>query len=236
MKPMFFKDEDLADHPPLTRILFQGLWCLADKEGRLEDRPRYIKVEVLPYDQCDIPKMLQKLHDSGFIQRYKINGNGYIQIHKFTEHQRITGKEAETESKIPPILDGETIEKQRGNNGETIETTGREGKGREGKGRERKGKEGKGKESVEIPEELKQNKTEILDWLEYKREKGQAYKPRGLEALWRVLSKIPEASRKETIEKSMANNWQGIFADLKITAQGNLKKLAQLSPALKAME
>src|SRR3990167_2736659 len=177
VKPMFFKDEDLADHPPLTRILFQGLWCLADKEGRLEDRPRYIKVEVLPYDQCDIPKMLQKLHDSGFIQRYKINGNGYIQIHKFTEHQRITGKEAESESKIPPIPDGETIEKQRGNNGETTETTGREGKGREGN-EERKGKEGVG-----IPEDLKANEPEIQNWLAYKQERrGGLKRP----AVWAV--------------------------------------------------
>ena len=133
VKPSFYKDEDLCDLKPLTRILFQGLWCLADKEGRLEDRPRYIKVEILPYDKVNIEKTLSELHMSGFIQRYRISEKSYIQVTKFKEHQRITGKEAESESKIPPPPPPEEPkEKQRGNNGETTETTGREGKGREG--------------------------------------------------------------------------------------------------------
>ena len=46
-KPAFFKDEDLADLPPLTRLFFQGLWPMADRDGRLENRPRLIKAEVL---------------------------------------------------------------------------------------------------------------------------------------------------------------------------------------------
>lgn len=62
-----------------------------------------------------------------------------------------------------------------------------------------------------IPDDLKMNEPEIRDWLEYKRQKGQRYKPKGLEALWRSIRAIPAEKRKESIEHSMANNWAGLF-------------------------
>ena len=54
LKPCFFKDEDIASLPHQTRLLYQGLWVLADKEGRLEDRPKRIKAEIFPYEEIDI--------------------------------------------------------------------------------------------------------------------------------------------------------------------------------------
>lgn len=101
IKPAFFKDEQLAEHPPLTRILFEGLWTLADKHGRLEDRPKYIKVEVLPYDKCDIDAMLAALATSRFITRYTVDGRAYIEVRTFTKHQRISGAEAKAPTTIP---------------------------------------------------------------------------------------------------------------------------------------
>lgn len=117
--------------PPLARILFQGLWCLADCAGRLEDRPRRIKAEVLPYDDCDVDDLLSQLGDAGFIVRYSIDGVRLIEVPTFRKHQRITGKESENESLYPPP---DSPGKQRGNNGETTETTGREGRGKETEG------------------------------------------------------------------------------------------------------
>jgi len=134
IKPDFFTDEDLAELKPITRILFVGLWCIADGEGRMEDRPKFIKVTVLPYDNCDVNAMLDDLDKSGFIIRY----DRFIAIPNFNKHQRITGKEADTQSKYPPP----PKEKQQGNNRETIDV--QEGKGKEGKGKERKGKEEEG--------------------------------------------------------------------------------------------
>ena len=43
IKPGFFKNEFLAEMPCEVRLLFIGLWTLADREGRLEDRPKRIK-------------------------------------------------------------------------------------------------------------------------------------------------------------------------------------------------
>lgn len=117
IKPGFFKNEELAELSPLTRILFAGLWCMADREGRLEDRPKRIKAEILPYDSllnCDgyensgtknamckktggegheINSMLDALASKQFILRYSVHGEHYIQISNFTKHQSCNVKE-----------------------------------------------------------------------------------------------------------------------------------------------
>ena len=48
LKPGFFKNECLLSLSPLHRLLFAGLWCMADRNGILEDRPAKIKIEVKP--------------------------------------------------------------------------------------------------------------------------------------------------------------------------------------------
>jgi hypothetical protein len=87
IKPGFFKNEDLSDLGPLAQLLFAGLWCLADRQGRLEDRPRFIKSEIFPYYDCDVNGELTKLERLGFVRRYKVNGMAYIVIDKFKKHQ-----------------------------------------------------------------------------------------------------------------------------------------------------
>jgi uncharacterized phage protein (TIGR02220 family) len=87
IKPGFFKNEDLLECDPLERILFIGLWCLADREGRLEDRPKRIKIEILPCDNCDMDFMLNRLASFGFILRYSLGGAKYIQVLNFHKHQ-----------------------------------------------------------------------------------------------------------------------------------------------------
>jgi len=102
IKPGFFKNEYLAELPPLTRLLFIALWCEADREGRLEDRPLRIKAEYFPYDDCDINTMLAQCeHSAGnFLTRYEVDGKRYIQIRNFKKHQNPHIKEQP--SAIPP--------------------------------------------------------------------------------------------------------------------------------------
>jgi hypothetical protein len=87
IKPGFFKNYDLADLGPLAQLLFAGLWCLADKEGRLEDKPRLIKAEVFPYYEVDVNGELTKLERLGFVKRYKAKGVSVISIDNFKKHQ-----------------------------------------------------------------------------------------------------------------------------------------------------
>ena len=107
MKPDFFKDEYLSELPFEARLLFAGLWCYADKSGRLEDRPKYLKAEIFPYNDVDIEKLLDllanpKISDNPskfFIRRYIVHGRHYIDIPTFLEHQN--PHHTEKESKIP---------------------------------------------------------------------------------------------------------------------------------------
>lgn len=87
IKPAFFTNDELADCDPLARLLFIGLWCLADSEGRLTGKLRRIKAQILPYDNCDISSLMINLEQSGFIQTYTVQGQPVIQVVNFTRHQ-----------------------------------------------------------------------------------------------------------------------------------------------------
>jgi len=102
LKHSFFTNEVLGEQPPLLRLFFQGLWCLADREGRLLDRPRRMKAEILPYDKASGDAMLDLLHALGFVQRYEIEGERYVQILAFTKHQRPHSNEAPSVIPAPP--------------------------------------------------------------------------------------------------------------------------------------
>src|SRR5262245_12335318 len=99
LKIGFFTNEHLAQLSPWHRLLFEGLWILADREGRLEDRPIRIKAQLFPYDVLDVDPMLGDLHDHGFITRYEVDGVRYLAVVHFKRHQR--PKSDETESLIP---------------------------------------------------------------------------------------------------------------------------------------
>ena len=104
IKPGIMENEDLAELNPLARLLFIYLWMLADCEGRLEDRPRRIKAQALPYDDVDIDSLLSDLASKRFIVRYQVNGERYIQVIKFVKHQYVTKKEKDGGSSIPPYI------------------------------------------------------------------------------------------------------------------------------------
>ena len=93
LKPQFFKNDLLAECQPLARLLFSGLWCMADAEGRLEYRPLRVKAEVLPYDHCDVDQLVDELEQRGFVRRYTVEDVTILVIPKFLDHQRPHPKE-----------------------------------------------------------------------------------------------------------------------------------------------
>ena len=101
IKPSFFKDEKLADLDITDRLLFIGLWTIADREGRLEDRPKFIKVEIFPYDKVDVEAGLEELIVQNLIVRYEVEGRKYIAIKNFLKHQRPNHREADSEYPAP---------------------------------------------------------------------------------------------------------------------------------------
>jgi len=100
IKPGFYKNEDLAECSIWARFIFPGLWMLADREGRLEDRPKRIKADLLPFDGQEVEPLLRELEANGFIVRYANEDGKFIAITKFHKHQ--TPHYTEKQSVIKP--------------------------------------------------------------------------------------------------------------------------------------
>lgn len=103
LKPGFFKNEDLAECSAWARLCFAGLWTLADREGRLEDRPKRIKGELFAFDSFDVEPLLCELEKRSFIVRYEIDGERFIQVSKFLTHQTPHYSEKPSVIKPPPL-------------------------------------------------------------------------------------------------------------------------------------
>ena len=104
IKPEFYLDDELAQSCSRdARLLFTGLWVIADRKGRLEDRPAKIKAQVFPYDDDITAKkidgFLASLASGSFIVRYSNGAKNIIQIRTFEKHQHCHVKEPE--SKLP---------------------------------------------------------------------------------------------------------------------------------------
>lgn len=89
IKNLIFDNDAMGELPPLTRLLFAGLWTMVDDKGRMEDKPRKIKKVIMGYDDVSagqVDEMLQSLHDRRFIVRYSVNGSNYIQVNNFKKY------------------------------------------------------------------------------------------------------------------------------------------------------
>lgn len=211
LKPGFFTNEKLAELPPLTRLLFAGLWCIADRDGRLEDRPKRIKAEILPYDDVDVDQSLELLTrgDDPFIIRYQVAQQRYIQVCHFRDHQH--PHNTEKPSEIPGFpLDNESLT-QTARPGIGIEVRGLEVRGRKG------GAGGKPRvtaDMVPVPEGW--NTGDVLeairDWLAYKEGRGERYKDASY-----IGRKVAEykasgpASFIAAVNSSIGNGYAGLF-------------------------
>jgi hypothetical protein len=141
IKPEFFTSDDICALSPLARLLYVGLWCEADREGRLVWTPRVLKRRYLPDDSCDIDALASELVERGLVVPY---GEGLAFIPTFARHQQVNPREAS--SKLPsPGTDAQS---------------GREGEGPQGNG---KGKGGEDGRAHALPDDWKPDE-EDLDW------------------------------------------------------------------------
>src|SRR5471030_364098 len=96
IKPEFFTSDDICALSPLARLLYVGLWCEADRAGRLVWLPRVFKRRYLPDDACDIDRLAGELLTRGLVVLY---GEGLAYIPTFSRHQHVNPREAS--SKLP---------------------------------------------------------------------------------------------------------------------------------------
>lgn len=101
IKPSFFTNEQLADNCPLGRLLFIGLWTQADFKGEIEWKSRTLKIQILPWDECDIDQLAINLDKSGLIRFYSDGDKVFINIPNFGLHQNPHKNERDKGSLIP---------------------------------------------------------------------------------------------------------------------------------------
>ncbi len=104
IKPGLAVNEVLADMGHTAMLLFAMLSMLADREGRLEDRPRRIKAQLFPYDNTRVEIHLENLVKAGFLHRYEVDGKSYIEIVNWSKHQKPHKTERKSEIPEPTII------------------------------------------------------------------------------------------------------------------------------------
>ncbi len=123
IKPEFFTSDDICALSPLARLLYIGLWCEADREGRLTWTPGVLKRRYLSDDSCDIESLGGELVGRGLVRLY---GDGLAWIPSFARHQHVNVREAQ--SKLPSPCGAVAGEMPPGREGEGE----REGEGTDG--------------------------------------------------------------------------------------------------------
>lgn len=79
----------MARVPPWVRLLFIGLWNLADEEGRLRGSAKYVGAQVFPYDEgIDVEAGLRMLEELGRVVRYQHDGEAFLWVCHFSQHQK----------------------------------------------------------------------------------------------------------------------------------------------------
>ncbi len=139
VKPEFFTSEDIVSLSPLARLLYIATWCEADKEGRLQWKPRTFKIRYLPADDCDIEELCSELINAGLVKLYD---DGLAYIPRFSSHQHVNPREAASTLPDPETSRVPHASPTRQDASVTVGArcehaqVGREGKGKEGKEKE----------------------------------------------------------------------------------------------------
>ncbi|GEM_PF-3202459 len=105
IRPEFWESPQIGRLSHHARLTFIGLWNMADREGRLKDRPEHIAIKLFPYDRlkpAQVDRWLEELARQNLIVRYRVAGEAYIAIPTWRRHQRPHPHEAQSEIPPPP--------------------------------------------------------------------------------------------------------------------------------------
>lgn len=111
IKPEFWQSETVASLPYEARLLFIGLWNLADDYGRFRAHPAIVRGQLFPFDEnADVVAWLGLLARAGLVQLYEADGHRFGFLPGFAEHQKIDKRAA---TRIPDPPAGATTRKRR---------------------------------------------------------------------------------------------------------------------------
>lgn len=103
LRPDYFLREDMADVSLEAHFLLGGLAVLADRDGRLLDRPRTIRAQVFPFREVDVEKALGELIAAGVLARYSVEGKAVLALLTWEQDQQPHPKETSLGLPPPPL-------------------------------------------------------------------------------------------------------------------------------------
>ena len=100
--PNIWQSEDFSKLSTLAKLVFIGLFSLADDEGRGRCNPVYLKSTLFPYEESirstDIDKTLSEISSNMSVIFYSCDGSNYYSLYNWNTWQKI---DRPSESKIP---------------------------------------------------------------------------------------------------------------------------------------
>lgn len=249
IKPELARHEGLYELEIETGLPIRFAWALlptvCDREGRFRWRPRDLKLDILPYDECDFSRVLDAWLTRGQVVKYRVGRDWYGWVPTFGKHQSVNNKEPP--SSLPSVDEAEEVcderkqqvtdatptREQRDDDASVTRDervcghASLEGKGREGK---RKGMQ---KDASATRRELVLHDTlpreNWQQWLERRRAKRWPVDDLTLSKQLEVLAPYDTATQQRMLNDSIQAGWQGIFPP-----KGNGNGLrATASPPLK---
>lgn len=109
--PNIWQSEDFSKLSTLAKLVFIGLFSLADDEGRGRSNPVYLKSTLFPYEEgirsTDIDKTLSEISYNMSVIFYTCDGSSYYSLYNWNTWQKI---DKPSQSKIPEY-DEKTMKK-----------------------------------------------------------------------------------------------------------------------------
>ena len=91
LKPEFFDSPSTAEAGPWARLLYMGMWCMADDWGVGPGNPKELAASIFPNDDQwtaqELPSLCKEVADSYGVEFYTHRGRRYFQIPSWEEHQ-----------------------------------------------------------------------------------------------------------------------------------------------------
>lgn len=192
---------------------YTRLWTACDDYGRMDARPAILKSKLFPLKERlslkDIQNALQKMVDIGCVRLYECDSKPYLYLPSWEVHQQVRAKKSKYPSPDESCyhMMSDDIKCHRNPIQSESES--------ESEKRARAARS-----APQDPEDYgfgSELASAFADWLKYKREKRQEYKPTGLSALVSQVrnnaAKYGEPAVAALIRQCMAANWQGIIWD-----------------------
>lgn len=211
--------EQLTDK---EEVFFYRLIVNCDDYGRFDARSAILKSRLFPLDNSitntTIEKILHRLSTLGLVILYEYENKPYLKLTTWEKHQQVRNKKSKypspEESNI--LTDDFNCNQLKSNDCKCPRNPIQSESNPKQNPKTKEPSFSPVGETVDFLEygfsEAMESK--IKEWMQYKREKRQAYQPTGLKNFLKQmknsLEKYAETDLIHEIDTSMANNWQGI--------------------------